>query len=101
MSNISSTFQNFSLFRIVESVKDFIDPNDIGFKFTKPEKISPFKEGGAVHLDPGGKIYGTTGQTTSSMDDDIMKLIFDSQQNVAKANEILNDNSLSYISLYQ
>ena len=82
---------------IVESIKDFIDPNDIGFKFTKPEKISPFKEGGAVHLDPGGKIYGTTGQATSPMDDDIMKLIFDSQQNVAKANEILNDNPLSSV----
>tara|TARA_R100001086_G_scaffold250110_1_gene193999 strand:- start:17626 stop:20865 length:3240 start_codon:yes stop_codon:yes gene_type:complete len=82
---------------IVESVKDFIDPNDIGFKFTKPEKVNPFKEGGAVHLDPGGKIYGTTGQTTSAMDDDIMKLIFDSQQNVAKANEILNDNPLSSV----
>ena len=85
---------------IVESVKDFIDPNDIGF-ITKPEKISPFKEGGAVHLDPGGKIYGTTGQTTSPMDDDIMKLIFDSQQNVAKANEILNDNSLSSVQVPQ
>ena len=82
---------------VAETVKDFIDPNNIGFKFDKPEKISPFKEGGAVHLDPGGKVYGATGQATSTMDDDIMKLIFDSQQNVAKANEILNNNSLSSV----
>ena len=72
---------------IVESVKDFIDPNDIGFKFTKPEKISPFKEGGAVHLDPGGIVYPTLDDK-----DNVMELIFGSDNN---NNNIPKPNPLS------
>ena len=70
---------------IVESVKDFIDPNDIGFKFTKPEKISPFKEGGAVHLDPGGIVYPTLDDK-----DNVMELIFgsDNNNNIPKPNPL-------------
>jgi GH24 family phage-related lysozyme (muramidase) len=80
LSNIKKKASSFA-----EKVKDFIDPNNIGFKFTKPEKISPFKEGGAVHLDPGGMVYPTLDDQ-----DDIMKLIFESEQLSNKTDDILS-----------
>ena len=85
--NISNPFSGIKekATGIVESVKDFIDPNDIGFKFTKPEKISPFKEGGAVHLDPGGIVYPTLDDK-----DNVMELIFgsDNNNNIPKPNPL-------------
>ena len=53
-----------------------------------------YNDGGAVHLDPGGQVYNDIPQIN---DDDIMKLIFDSQQNVAKTDEIINDFNASNV----
>ena len=80
LSNIKKKASSFA-----EKVRNFIDPNDIGFKFTKPEKINPFKEGGAVHLDPGGMVYNTLDDQ-----DDIMKLIFESEKLSDKTDDILS-----------
>ena len=74
---------------IVENVKDFIDPNDIGFKFEMPKRSTVFNsDGGKVqHLDPGGIVYPTLDDK-----DNIMELIFGSDNN---NNNIPKPNPLS------
>lgn len=82
---------------IAEKVKDFVDPNNIGLptlnfssnKFEMPERSGIFdrkSDGGKVqHLDPGGIVYPTLDDQ-----DDIMKLIFESERLSDKTDDILS-----------
>lgn len=82
LSNIKKKASSFA-----EKVKDFIDPNDIGFKFEMPKRSTVFNsDGGKVqHLDPGGIVYPTLDDQ-----DDIMKLIFESEKLSNKTDDILS-----------
>ena len=82
---------------IAEKVRDFVDPNNIGLptlnfssnKFEMPKRSGIFdrkSDGGKVqHLDPGGIVYPTLDDQ-----DDIMKLIFESERLSDKTDDILS-----------
>ena len=63
---------------LAKTVKKFVDPKDIGFKFEMPERSTIFdSDGGKVqHLDPGGMVYNTLDDK-----DNVMDLIFGSDNN--------------------
>jgi len=82
---------------LAKTVKDFVDPNNIGLptlkfssnKFEMPKRSGIFdrkSDGGKVqHLDPGGIVYPTLDDQ-----DDIMKLIFESEKLSDKTDDILS-----------